>query len=133
MCPRQRIETVHCTASNCIVEKRVIPSPILQHGQTRLIMSWEETEPEDLDLYVMAIEKSTDSFCLTNYDNKLGCNSISQDRDNANGGLNGPETVSFLDSTVNKLWTYLVGVEDFDFSDTGEESMFCCTKSLAIY
>ena len=69
----------------------------------------------------MNIKKSDDSLCRTWYDNTAGCPAISQDRDNANGGLNGPETVTLLDNTVNSEYTYLIAIEDYEFENNGED------------
>ena len=110
---------VNCTSSNCVVEKRVILSPHLQPGQTRLILSWEVAKPSDIDLHVMSIKKSDKSLCRTWYDNTLGCPSTTQDRDNAEGGTNGPETVTLQDSAINSLYTYLIAIEDFEFENNG--------------
>ena len=42
-------------------------------------------------------------------------------RDNADGGSNGPETVLLTDPAVNSQYTYLLGVNDFDFGNNGED------------
>merc|ERR1712179_811385 len=112
---------VNCTMSNCVMEKRVILSPVLQPGQTRLILSWETSQPEDLDLYVVGVKKSDNSICKIWYDDIQGCPSSIQDRDNAAGGLNGPETVTLEDSAINSQYTYMIAVEDFNFPDNGAE------------
>ena len=40
-------------------------------------------------------------------------------RDNVNGGTNGPETVTFQDPSINNLYTYVVGIDDFAFENNG--------------
>ena len=42
-------------------------------------------------------------------------------RDNADGGSNGPETVLLTDPSVNSQFTYVLGVNDFDFGNSGED------------
>ena len=42
-------------------------------------------------------------------------------RDNANGGSNGPETVTLLNSLTNSQYDYLVAINDFDFNNNGED------------
>eukprot|EP00092_Neocalanus_flemingeri_P040469 GFUD01044072.1.p1 GENE.GFUD01044072.1~~GFUD01044072.1.p1 ORF type:complete len:753 (+),score=125.16 GFUD01044072.1:289-2547(+) len=107
---------VSCTSSDCLTEIRIIMSPILSPGQTGIIMTWN-AQPQDMDIYVMAIKKSDNSLCLTSYENTNGCPAITQDRDNAAGGTNGPETLTLLDEAVNSQYTYLVAIVDFDFED----------------
>jgi len=102
-------------------------SPHLAPGQTQLIMTWDEKSLLDLDLYVKGVENNNASnTCLVNYESKGGCTGVFQDRDNADGGYNGPETVSFLDSSVNVLYTYIIAVDDYednanDFINSGVE------------
>ena len=40
-------------------------------------------------------------------------------RDNVGGGTNGPETVTFQDPSINNLYTYVVGIDDFAFENNG--------------
>ena len=67
----------------------------------------------------MSIKKSDKSLCRTWYENTHGCPSTTQDRDNAEGGTNGPETVTLQDSGVNSLYTYLIAIQDYEFENTG--------------
>jgi len=116
---------VDCSSPNCVVDKRVILSQELGPGQNRIIMSWEEDLPKDLDMYVVGITKSSarasTPICKVYYDAKDGCPGVSQDRDNAEGGPNGPETVTLLDKTVNSQYTYLIAVTDYNFEDNGDK------------
>jgi len=91
---------VNCTSADCNPEKMVVISPLLSPGETRIMMSWDEL-PADVDIHVMSVKMSDGSLCRTYYSNKRGCESISQDLDNTNGGFNGAETVTLLNNTVN--------------------------------
>ena len=82
-------------------------------------MSWGE-KPNDVDTHVMAIKNSDDAMCKTWYRNRNGCEKISQDLDNTEGGLNGAETVTLEDNTVNSDYTYLIAIEDFRFENDGQ-------------
>jgi len=116
----QNIEmTVTCTSSNCENNKLVVMSPVLPPGQTRIMMSWG-AKPMDVDTHVMAIKNSNDAMCKTWYDNRNGCDSISQDLDNTEGGLNGAETVTLEDNAVNSDYTYLIAIEDYEFENNGQ-------------
>ena len=62
------------------VDKRVIMSPELTPGQTRIIYTWQEDDPMDMDLYVTAIKKDDDNdVCMIFYANK-NCPGTTQDR-----------------------------------------------------
>jgi len=100
------------------VEKTVLLNPELSVGQTRLVYQWQTVSPEDMDLYVAAIKKDDNDLCVVYYDNK-NCPGVTQDRDNVNGGTNGPETVTFQDPSINNLYTYVVGIDDFAFENNG--------------
>ena len=110
---------VNCTAVHCHIEKLVALSPPLPPGQTRILLTWDHANPEDLDIYIMAIKRSDLSLCKTCYSNMNGCPSISQDLDNASGGLNGAETMTLLNNTVNSQYKYLIAIEDFNFENNG--------------
>ena len=107
------------TVSGCTIEKMVVMSPTLSPGQTRIMMSWD-AEPADIDIHVMAIKKSDGSLCRTWYQHKTGCAAISQDLDNTQGGLNGAETVTLQNKSINIQYTYLIAVEDYAFENNGE-------------
>merc|ERR1711892_1637298 len=110
--------TVACTSPDCVLEKMVVMSPTLPPGQTRIMMAWD-AKPLDVDIHVMAIKRSDNSLCRTWYQHKTGCASIHQDLDNTKGGLNGAETVTLLNNTVNIQYTYLIAVEDYAFENQG--------------
>ena len=61
------------------VDKYVIMSPTLGPEETRIIYTWQEDSPEDVDLYVVAIKKDDDTICKVNYDNRQ-CPGITLDR-----------------------------------------------------
>ena len=118
--------TVDCTEAECVVERLVALSPELEASQTRIIMTWDDT-PMDVDLHVMAVDKNSGELCRTWFNDKEGCPAVALDVDNAQGGLNGAETVTLLDNTVNSKYTYLIAVEDFKFENGGEPFLWSGT------
>ena len=84
-------------------------------GQTRIMMTWEHLRPRNLDIRVVSVRKSDKKTCRTFHGNKKGCPKISLDLD----GLNGAETLTLLDKNVNKDYTYVIGVEDYNFEHRG--------------
>ena len=89
-------------------------------------MTWQTEYPRDLDLHVLSVERSNQSnVCRTYYAqvysgyNGTNCTEISLDLDNTQGGLNGSETITLLNNTVNKDYVYIIAVEDFNFEDNG--------------
>ena len=48
-------------------------------------------------------------------------------RDNAEGGDNGPETVSLTNSSVSSQFTYLLAANDYDFESNGDSFLISCT------
>ena len=84
-------------------------------------MNWQTDQPQDIDLHIMAINRTDSSTCRIWYHNKTGCQAASQDRDNVAGGPNGAETVTLLDKTINSQFTYLIAIEDYDFMNNGAD------------
>ena len=113
---------VGCEQADFTVERLVSISPELEYGETRILMTWETDSPSDLDIHVISVRNSDQATCRTYYGNRDGCTMISQDADNTNGGNNGAETVTLLDNSINKDYTYLIGIEEFGFS--GNEQPF---------
>ena len=116
---------VNCT-SDCQIDRYVSISPILLPEETRIRMTWQTEYPRDLDLHVLSVERSNQSnICLTFWGtinplvNSPNCTEISLDLDNREGGLNGSETITLLNNTVNKDYVYIIAVEDFRFEDNG--------------
>ena len=72
--------TMEATMDNERVDKYVILSPELTPGQTRIIYTWEEDEPRDMDMHVAAIKKDDDTICIVNYGSKMNCPGITMDR-----------------------------------------------------
>ena len=70
---------------------------------------------------MVGVKKSDNSICKIWYDDIQGCPSSIQDRDNAAGGLNGPETVTLQESATNSQFTYMIAFEDFNFPNNGPE------------
>ena len=91
---------VECTTADCPNKRLVSLSPKLEAGETRIIMTWENDDPADIDLHVMAVKKSdrSRSTCRTFYQEKNNCEKISLDLDNTSGGHNGAETITLLDN-----------------------------------
>jgi len=112
--------TLSCSGE-CLVTEYVIMSRHLQPGETRIIMNWQNTSPLDIDLYVMAVNKTDNSTCKIWYGNKGGCQAASQDRDNADGGPNGAEIVTLTDKDVNSEFTHIVAIEDYEFENGGHD------------
>ena len=115
---------VNCT-SDCQIDRYVSLSPILLPEETRIRMTWETEYPRDLDLFVLSVERSNQSnICMTFWGNlppynSINCTEISLDLDNRQGGLNGSETITLLNNTVNKDYVYIIAVEDYNFEDNG--------------
>ena len=63
---------------------------------------------------VLELHKTGDIFSSFTINNGILCI-----RDNVNGGTNGPETVTFQDPSINNLYTYVVGIDDFAFENNG--------------
>ena len=82
-------------------------------------MTWEHLRPRNLDIRVVSVRKSDKKTCRTFHGNKRGCPKISLDLDNTRGGVNGAETLTLLDKNVNKDYTYVIGVEDYNFEHRG--------------
>ena len=102
------------------IQRLVSISPKLEAGETRIIMNWGTESPRDVDLHVISVKKSDQSTCRTYFSNMNGCTEISQDVDNTEGGNNGAETVTLLDNSINKDYTYLIGLEDYKWGGNGQ-------------
>ena len=44
--------------------------PNLHPGESTIVMSWETTPPQDMDIHVAAIKNSDNSICIVNFDNR---------------------------------------------------------------
>ena len=53
--------------------------------------------------------------------NQINHNRYKLSRDNAFGGKNGPETVTFLSPEINQHYTHLVAIDDFDWVNNGQD------------
>ena len=110
-------------------------NPDIAPGETNIQMTWETDPPQDMDLFVASIRISDDDICVISFDNP-NCDAASKIRfsrvrqvsydvnvwrDNADGGPNGPETILLTDPSVNSLYTYVLGVNDFDFGNNGDD------------
>ena len=59
---------VQCTSEDCENAKLVSMSPELEPGQTRIMLTWEKENPVDLDIHIVAVQKSDQSTCRTFYE-----------------------------------------------------------------
>ena len=109
---------VNCSDLVCTHSLLIALSPIIESNETvvsesvRFIMTWGET-PSDIDLWVVAYNIRDGSTCATWYENKNNCTEINLDVDQLNGGLNGPETMTLTNPSVNKDYVYAIAVEDY--------------------
>merc|ERR1719427_1721429 len=115
---------VNCDISNCRECKPsvLVPlSPILQPGEVRMTMSWGE-RPMDLDIYTLQKNlNNPDPSCTTYYSNKNGCEGVTLDLDNYNGGNNGVETITFHDVDTRQGDVYMVFVHHYGSSRVADE------------
>ena len=101
--------------AHCPEDHDHIPDP------PRIIMSWEKETPKDIDIGVVSINKAAKrsyDLCQTYFDNKDGCKGIRLDGD-SNGDTMRTETVTLLNTTVNKDFVYVIGIRDFGFEKNG--------------
>ena len=110
---------VQCSSADCPNKRLVTMSPTLAASETRIMLTWETEQPRDIDLHIVSLKRSDVSTCRTYYDNKSGCEKISLDLDNVDGGQNGAETMTLLDNAINKDYVYLIGIEDYNFESNG--------------
>ena len=123
---------VGCEQADFTVERLVSISPELEFGETRIIMTWETNSPRDVDIHVISVRNSDQAACRTYYGDKNGCTMVSQDVDNTNGGNNGAETVTLLDNSINKDYTYLIGIEDFEWNGHGQTDLLQSGSKITI-
>ena len=100
--------------------KPVLMSPILKRLEGRIMMTWEQNFPKDLDLHVVSVKRSDLSPCRTYFNNRVGCEGIRMDQENKNGGWNGGEAITLLDFYINQKYIYVIAVEDYNFESGGE-------------
>ena len=127
---------VQCNDDSCQETEVVAMSPELEPGQTRIIMEWNKENPTDIDLHVFGIRNQDGDTCRTYYrqpnnpdktklqhqTGKEGCPGTTQDVDNLNGGLDGPETITLNNNVVNKDYVYLIGIVDYNFANPSSEN-----------
>ena len=118
--------------AHCELEKLVIMSPTLDSVKSRIVLMWGEL-PKDIDTHVVAIRKYNHaSLCKTYYVNFKWCDEISLDLKNTEGGLNGAETVTLQNSTVNSEFYYLIGIHEYNFGDRNNNGYDFLKSSGAI-
>jgi len=113
---------VNCTALVCTSSLLVALSPFIESNDTvvsesvRVIMTWGE-KPRDLDLWVVSYDVRNGSTCATWYANKNNCTEKNLDVDETDGGLNGPETITLTNPSVNKDYVYAIAIDDYSQSE----------------
>jgi len=119
---------INATSDNQIIEKIVIMVPDMNPGESSIMMMWETNPPEDMDIYVAAINNDDNSICIVNFENQMCSTAAAQQtRDNAAGGNNGPETVTLTDMVTNSMFTYLLAANDYNFGNNGDDLLQSCT------
>jgi uncharacterized protein YfaP (DUF2135 family) len=99
--------------SQCQPIKLFSLSPTLEQGSVRIVMNWD-AKPTDLDIYTFQTDiEDRSQTCTTNYRNSDGCQGVTLDRDNARGGTNGAETITFHNITTNNNFVYMVYITDY--------------------
>merc|ERR1719323_2330460 len=106
---------IACQASDCVNERLVTMSPVMDPGQTKIILNWRTAAPSDLDLHVVSLDADKGT-CETDWTSKDKCVKIELDLDNTQGGLAGAETVTLKDNVVNANYRYAIGVVDYNFN-----------------
>merc|ERR1712227_50161 len=61
---------VNATVNGEMIDRYIIMVPNLPAGESTIVMSWETTPPQDMDIYVAAIKNSDNSICIVNFDNR---------------------------------------------------------------
>jgi len=105
---------VECDVFQCEQCKPAITvflTPILDYGNLEVVMSWGE-HPQDLDIHALIQNPAKQEACHLYYGNK-DCGFATLDTDNANGGLNGAETISVddVDSQIGSI--YMIYIHKF--------------------
>ena len=80
-----------------------------------------------LSLFLALSLSSLIAYTYVRAQNSLSCFWCISHRDNADGGDNGPETVSLTNPTASSQFTYLLAANDFDFSNNGNDFLISCT------
>jgi len=114
---------VSCDIAKCrdCSPSMLVPlSPLLPPGALRLTMGWGE-KPLDLDVYAQQKNTNTEAACTTYYGKKTGCDGISLDLDNVNGGNNGVETITFHDIENQQDSVYMIFVHHYGSTRDSEE------------
>jgi len=109
---------VDCMYSNCSYSKLLTLAPDRGIAEVTIALTWGET-PQDLDIYVASVHNSNNTICITYYGNSDDCDEISLDLDQTTGGLNGSETVTLTDPSINTYYTYVIAVNDFGWENNG--------------
>ena len=95
-------------------------------------MTWETDSVRDVDLHVVSVRNSDQATCRTYYGDMTGCTMVNQDVDNTEGGNNGAETVTLLDNSINKDYTYLIGIEDYKWDGTWQTDFLQSGSKISI-
>ena len=98
--------------------------------------------PADLDIWVVSVKNSDDSTCTTFYNetyyNVTACTEINLDVDQQSGGLNSDgtfnlETVTLSNPSVNKDYTYVIGVDDYNWDESSKDDIVNSAAKIRIY
>jgi len=108
---------VDCMYSNCSYSRLLTLAQNRGIAEVTIALTWGET-PQDLDLYVASVHNSDNTTCVTYFGNSYGYEHL-YDVDQMFGGLNGPETVTLTDSSINTYYTYVIAVNDFGWENNG--------------
>ena len=112
--------SVDCMSSNCSYSQLLTLTQDRGTPEVTITLTWGAT-PSDLDLYVASIRNYDhgNMTCITFYGDPNGCEEVSLDVDQTSGGLNGPETVTLTDPSVNTNYTYVIAVNDYHWENYG--------------
>merc|ERR1712142_1052624 len=91
-------------------------------------MTWD-AEPRDIDLHVFAYRKDGGEECGVLFG--TNCTGVFLDVDNEKGGLNGAETVTLFNNTVNSQYIYMIAVTDPKFAV--EDPKFLKIREVAAF
>ena len=102
--------------------------------QLTISFTWGSS-PDDMDLWVVSVKNSNESvMCITNYASVSTptCQEITMNIDQKTGGLNGPENVTLTNPSVNKDYTYLIGVEDYKWTVSTKDEIINSGAKITI-
>lgn len=95
-------------------EMMLVPlSPTLEPGEVRMMMSWE-TLIVDVDILMVGVPRDgSGNYCRTWWNSRTGCPGSELDLDNTGTGLEGSETITLTDPSINVENIYVIGVNHY--------------------